>query len=48
MRGFLTVASGVLVLIGIFLILARGRESVNIINALAGNAVEGIIALQGR
>lgn len=48
MSNIFKVVSAILVLIGLYLVLNRGRESVNIINAMAGNAVKGIVALQGR
>jgi len=38
----------ILVLIGIYLFLSRGGETVKIINALASNSIKGIVVLQGR
>ena len=36
------------ILVGIYLFLARGNETVNIINSFARNSVAGIKVLQGR
>lgn len=38
----------ILVLIGIYLFLSRGGETVKIINSLASNSIKGIVVLQGR
>lgn len=42
------IATGVLVLIGIYLFLVNGNQTVRIINTLASNATAGIKTLQGR
>jgi hypothetical protein len=42
------VLGGIGLLIGIYLFLARGKESVSIINSLASNSISGIKTLQGR
>lgn len=48
MKDFKTIVGGIGLLIGIYLILSRGEESVKIVNSLAYNATVGIKTLQGR
>jgi hypothetical protein len=38
----------IMLLIGIYLFLSRGGETVKIINSLASNSIKGIVVLQGR
>jgi len=40
--------AGMGILIGIYLFLANGKQSVAIINSIAGNTTQGIKVLQGR
>lgn len=42
------VATGIGILIGIYLFLARGKETTSIINSIAYNTTQGIKTLQGR
>lgn len=42
------VIAGIGILIGIFLFLSRGDETVRIINSIASNSIRGISTLQGR
>lgn len=48
MRDVVAVLGSIFFLIGLYLVLNRGKESVNIINAFAQNATSGIKTLQGR
>lgn len=48
MRDIVTLVSMAFVLVGMYLVLSKGRESVNIIDTLAKNATAGIKTLQGR
>jgi len=43
-----SIVTMIFILIGIYLFLARGKETVNIINSIAANSVAGIKVLQGR
>ncbi|MCM3176229.1 hypothetical protein [Paenibacillus sp. MER 99-2] len=47
MRDIVAICGGIGILIGIYLVLNKGTQSVNIINAFAGNAIKGISTLQG-
>jgi hypothetical protein len=40
--------AGIGILIGIYLFLANGKQTVSIINSIAGNTTSGIKVLQGR
>ena len=42
------IIGGIGVLIGIYLFLSNGQQTVKIINAIASNSVTGIQVLQGR
>ena len=42
------VLAGIGVLIGMYLVIANGTNSVKIIQTIAGNSVSGIKTLQGR
>lgn len=46
--GLTSMISGIGLLIGIYLFLANGNATVNIINSVSRNAVSGIKVLQGR
>ena len=48
MNQIVTVLSGIGVLIGIYLFLSKGTQTVNIINTIASNSINGIKTLQGR
>lgn len=48
MNSIVKIAGGIGVLIGIYLFLANGNYTVKIINAIAGNTIDGITTLQGR
>lgn len=48
MNKFFDVMAGIGILIGIFLFLNKGKETVSIINTLGTNATAGIKTLQGR
>lgn len=48
MRDLVVIASGIGMLIAIYLFLSRADQSVKIINSLASNATKGISTLQGR
>lgn len=48
MNQIVTVLSGIGVLIGIYLFLSKGSQTVNIINTIASNSIQGIKTLQGR
>lgn len=48
MNKLVGIISMVFLLIGVYLVLKNGKESVNIINSMASNSVNGIKALQGR
>lgn len=48
MRDFWNAVTAVFILVGIFLFLSRGKETIGIINSLAQNAVQGVKVLQGR
>lgn len=48
MKAVLTIASGIGLLIAVYLFLSRGSDTVNIINSLASNTTAGIKTLQGR
>lgn len=48
MKKLVSILAGIGMLIGIFLFLSKGDETVSIINSLAGNATGGIKTLQGR
>lgn len=42
------ILAGMGLLIGLFLVLSRGRETVSIVEAIAGNTIQGVKVLQGR
>ncbi|MCU5087553.1 hypothetical protein OCA23_30290 [Bacillus cereus] len=42
------VVAGIGILIGIYLFLSNGKQTVSVINAIAGNSISGIKTLQGR
>lgn len=44
----MSVVAGIGTLIGIYLFLANGKETSNIINTLGSNSIKGIRTLQGR
>jgi hypothetical protein len=48
MKDLVTVLGGIGLLIGLFLVLNKGKDSVSIIEALGKNATKGIATLQGR
>ena len=48
MNQIVTVLSGIGVLIGIYLFLSKGTQTVNIIDTIAENSIKGIKTLQGR
>lgn len=48
MKMVLTVATGIGILIAIYLFLNRANETVSIINSIAMNTTSGIRTLQGR
>ena len=48
MAKFWEIFTLIFILIAIFLFLSKGKETVSIVNSLAGNAVAGIKVLQGR
>ena len=48
MAKFWEIFTLIFILIAIFLFLSKGKETVSIVNSLAGNAVSGIKVLQGR
>lgn len=48
MSSIVKILTTVFILIGIFLFLSRGRETVSIIRALSDFSLGGIVALQGR
>jgi len=48
MSTFVKVATGIAILIGIYLFITNGDKTANIINILSSNAIKGIATLQGR
>lgn len=48
MKTVAEILGGVFLLILVYLFLWRGKETVALVNAIAGNAIEGIRTLQGR
>lgn len=48
MNRFWDMVAGIGILIGIFLVLTRSKETALIINTISSNAIQGIKTLQGR
>ena len=48
MNQIISVLSGIGILIGIYLFLSKGSQTVSIINTIASNSIQGIKTLQGR
>ena len=48
MSGFIKIFTVIAILIGIFLFLNNGNQTVSIIKVISENSVKGIKALQGR
>lgn len=48
MRTVVEVLSGIGILIGIYLFLSNGKQTVNIIDTIGSNSIKGIKTLQGR
>lgn len=48
METFVKIATGIFLLIMIFLFLSRGNQTVRVINSLFEGVTEGIVVLQGR
>lgn len=48
MSKFVSILAGIGTLIGIYLFLANGKETTNIINSIGSNSISGIKTLQGR
>lgn len=47
-KGAITIASGMGILIGLYLVLSKGKESASIISAIGGQTTSAVRALQGR
>lgn len=48
MRTVVEIVTGIFILIGIFLFLSHGAQTVRIIDTIASNSIKGIQVLQGR
>lgn len=48
MRTVVEIVTGIFILIGIFLFLSHGTQTVRIIDTIASNSIKGIQVLQGR
>lgn len=48
MNNIVKILGGIGILVAIYLFLANGKQTVNIVNSIAENTIDGIQVLQGR